>query len=226
MANIDGLGNLTPTAGIVSLIEAKTHLRFPDPTDSSSDDVNLQGFIYAATEVIEGRVGNVVQRTVKEYHTGGSPYLYVREKPIVSVTTIVENWGYYNWTLTEVDTNDIPQDNLFAYSVDNPDEGLIVRRSVGNIAIPFMGMGDLLPDNITVTYVTGMQGTPWSIRLACLELIAHWWQASQQRTSAASASPANPFNAVPSVSNAPFVFGVPNRIWEIIGTNGRTPIIG
>jgi hypothetical protein len=224
MASKDGLGNLTPTAGIVSLTELKTHLRYPTAQLASSpDDINLMGFIYAATEVIEAEVGNIVQRQVVEYHDGGTVALYLREKPVVRVIEILENWGYYNWDLVEQQPTTVPATSLFAYSIENPEEGRVTRRSVGNIAVPFMSMGGLFPNNIRVTYITGREGTPWSVRLACLELCALWWRTFEQRQSASGGSPARPIDQ--STSQIAALVGVPNRVMELLKSNRRGPII-
>src|SRR6476620_9755901 len=97
--SIDAFGDLAPTMGIVTVTEMKAHLRYPNPSATSTDDDALEGFILAATEVIEDEVGEVVQRQVIEYHDGGAPFLYLRKRPVISVTEIIENWGYFNWDL-------------------------------------------------------------------------------------------------------------------------------
>lgn len=227
VASVDGLGNITPTAGIVSLAEAKTHLRYPAAQiqGPSPDDGNMLGFIFAATEVIESEIGNVVQRQVLEYHDGGGIAVYLREKPVLRVVSVTENWGYANYDLTGQPPNLVPSNNLWAYSLDNPSEGRITRRTVGNVAIPFMNMGRMFPNNIAVTYITGRQGTPWAARMACLELIAHWWRNSQQRTSAASSPASGQYGEFGTTAEA-YNAGVPYAILEILRPLRRTPIIG
>lgn len=225
--SIDAFGDLTPTMGIVTLTDLKGHLRYPNPSNPSSDDDALEGFIYAATEVIENEVGKVVQRTVTEYHDGGAIAIYLRQRPVISVTEIVENWGYFNWDLAEQPSTTIPATNLFAYSLDNPSQGRVTRRSVGNVAIPFMSMGSMFPNNILVTYVAGRLVVPYAIRLATLELCAHWWQHSQQRQYNAGGTLAGNYqDMIPDGSGTAFNAGVPYRILELLKSHRRTPVIG
>jgi hypothetical protein len=225
--SIDAFGDITPTVGIVSLTDLKTHLRYPQPTASSSDDAGLQGFILAATEVIEDEVGKVVQRQVMEYHDGGQIAIYLRQRPVLEVVQVIENWGYFNWDLAFQPSTTIPATNLFAYSLDMPSEGRVTRRSVGNIAIPFMAMGSEFPSNIQVTYIAGRNTVPWAIRLATLELCAHWWQNSQQRSyNAGGALPGNYDDAVQDGAGTAFNAGIPYRILEILKPHRRTPIFG
>lgn len=223
--SIDAFGDIAPTVGIVTLTEAKTHLRYPNPDQPNTDDDNIQGFIYAATEVIEGEVGKVAQRQVIEYHDGGKVAIYLHQKPVLQVVEVIENWGYFNWGLAEQPSTTVPATNLFAYSLDNPREGRVTRRSVGNIAIPFMAMGGEFPYNIKVTYIAGRNQVPYAVRLATLELIAHWWQSSQQRSSAATGSPTYDEDVSDS-GGTEFLAGVPYRILELLTYHRRAPIIG
>lgn len=223
--SIDAFGDITPTMGIVTVTELKTHLRFPNPAQTTSDDDALEGFILAATEVIESEVGKVVERRVIEYHDGGSPFLYLRQTPVISVIEIIENWGYFNWDLAVQPSTTVPATNLFAYSLDNPTEGRVTRRSVGNIAIPFMAMGSMFPNNVKATYTAGRLMVPYAIRLATLELCAHWWQLSQQRQFAGGGTLNSNFNQ-DATSGPAMLFGVPYRLLEPLKPHRRTPIIG
>lgn len=223
---VDAFGDIAPNMGIVTLAALKAHLRYPNPKTASPDDDALGGFILAATEVIEDEVGKVVQRRVIEYHDGGFQQIYLREKPVLSVVQVVENWGYYNWLLANQPSTSVPATNLFAYSLDNPDEGRVTRRTVGNVNIPFMSMGSDFPNNIKVTYLAGRYIIPWAVRLATLELCAHWWQASQQRQYGSGGMSANYDDDVPDTAGTGFNAGVPYRILEILRPHRRTPIIG
>lgn len=223
--SIDAFGDVTPSMGIVTLAELKAHLRYPSA--QTADDDALEGFILAATEIIETEVGKVVQRQVIEYHDGGQTAIYLRQRPVLSVVEVIENWGYFNWDLADQPSTTVPATNLFAYSLDNPAEGRVTRRSVGNIAIPFMSMGSTFPNNVKVTYVAGRYQVPWSVRLAALELCAHWWQHSQQRSFAGSGALSGNFDSmIPDGGSAAFNAGVPYRILELIKPHRRSPIIG
>ncbi len=224
--SIDAFGDITPAVGIVTLTEAKTHLRYPNPSEAHTDDQNINGFILAATEIIEAEVGKVVQRQVTEYHDGGRGAIYLRQTPVLQVVSVIENWGYYNWDLANQPPTTVPATNLFAYSLDSPDMGRVTRRSVGNIAIPFMAMGGEFPYNIKATYVAGRETVPYNIRLAVLELIAHWWQGSQQRSVGGQGMSSNFDDDVSSGASMAFYAGVPYRILELVRPHRRLPVIG
>jgi hypothetical protein len=223
---VDAFGDITPTMGIVTLKELKAHLRYPQPAQPNTDDDQLEGFIYAATEVVENQVGKVVQRRVTEYHDGGQQAIYLRQKPVVSVVNITENWGYFNWILVEQPSTTVPATNLFAYSLDNPSQGRVTRRTVGNVSIPFMAMGSMFPNNILAEYIAGRVVIPWAIKLATLELCAHWWQNSQQRDYATGGLNSTYDNIVQDTGSTGYNAGVPYRILEILKAHRRTPIIG
>jgi hypothetical protein len=75
--------------------------------------------------------------------------------------------------------NEANFDPIFAYSVDIPETGKISRRYGGNVPAPFVqGQG-----NIHILYTAGVapDKIPSNVVLAVLELIAHWYQGSQQR---------------------------------------------
>jgi hypothetical protein len=170
-----GLAVENPAYTIVSLQDCLTHLRYP--ASDTQDDAALQGFITAATDVLQHECGQVVPQQFDEYYDGGNFAINTRNTPILSVINCEEGWGWTNYSLTYIQVNAIAATNIFAYSIDNAEVGLISRRSGGNVNIPFMpGTA-----NIRVTYVAGRDTVPGAIRLAALELIAHWWQGSQMR---------------------------------------------
>jgi hypothetical protein len=213
-------------ANIVTLQQVKTHLRYPSPATSSTDDAALQIFINAADEVLEYECDDILPHAHDETYDGGNTTIFLRNIPILEVQNVEEGWGYINYELDFVQTNSPGPFSLFAYSVDNEENGEISRRTAGNIVIPFRA-GD---DNIRVTYTSGMSSLPGSIILAELELIAHWWQNSQLR--AATMAGAN--LAYDSVGGAIYSrdtesgtqtlnIGVPYRILEQLKSRRHRP---
>lgn len=212
-------------ADIVTLTDVKQHLRIP-PTQSA-EDFGLQGFIYAAEDVIRSECGEIIPKHYDEYYDGGNYVIYLRHRPIASVDNVEEGWGWLNYELDYQQVNTVPAGNMFAYSIDSPDSGAISRRSAGNVVIPFVpGV-----KNIRVLYTAGRLSIPGAVRLASLELIAHWWQNSQLRSVAASAG----FQAYDAgegerYSRAPdfygINYGVPYRVLELLKPFRRLPIIG
>jgi hypothetical protein len=108
-----------------------------------------------------------------------------------------------------------------------PEVGKLTRRSAGNVAVPFVAG----TDNIHVTYTAGRSACPYELRLAILELTAHFWQGSQQRGAGTGGGGSDAYDAVNvefSRTSAvePLSMGVPYRILELIKGHRRMPIIG
>jgi hypothetical protein len=211
-------------ADVVSLSDVKQHLRIAP--SNTNEDYSLQGFIAAADDVIRAECGEVLPRHYDEYYDGGGYNVYLRHRPVLSVENIEEGWGWFNWELDYQQVNTVPGGAMFAFSIDAPEVGRISRRSAGNVVIPFVaGI-----KNIRVMYTAGRDSIPGTIRLAALELVAHWWQASQLRSSATGG--AGTYDAVegPAYTRAPeftdINYGVPYRILELLKPYRRLPIIG
>lgn len=212
-------------ADLVTLSDVKQHLQIP-PTNTTYD-YQFQGFIYACEDVIRAECGDIMPRHYDEYYDGGNYVLYLRHRPILSIENVEEGWGWLNHELDYQQVNTVPAGNVYAYSIDAPEAGAISRRSAGNVVIPFVpGM-----KNIRVIYTAGRQTIPGTIRLASLELIAHWFQSSQLRSVAANAGE-QAYDAVEGerYSRAPDAaglnYGVPYRILELLKPYRHLPIIG
>jgi hypothetical protein len=78
--------NVRTYASLISLAEAKTHLN----KTSTTDDDEFRGFLIAATELIESKVGACVRRAFTErvYDTEGQPGLLLSHRPLLSVTSV------------------------------------------------------------------------------------------------------------------------------------------
>lgn len=217
-----GLPVENPAYTIVSLQDVLAHLRYPP--NETVDDAALQGFILAATNVIQNECSQVVPQQFDEYYDGGNFAISTRNTPILSVINVEEGWGWTNYELTYVQVNAIQATNIFAYSIDDPAIGLISRRSGGNVNIRFM-RGTA---NIRITYVAGRDNVPGALRLAALELIAHWWQGSQLRTTQYQ-SPgydATNIDFSRTLGGVEFNTGIPYRVLELIRPYRHLPFIG
>ncbi len=207
---------------VVSLQDVLTHLRYP--ANIQSDDASLMGFINAATDVMAHECGDIVPQQYDEYYDGGDLAINTRHTPVISVINVEEGWGWTNYELGYVQVNSPNATNIFAYSIDDPATGLISRRSGGNVNIPFM-MGSA---NIRVTYVAGRDTVPGAIRLAALELIAHWWQGSQQRGMQFQTEGYDTVNTDFSrtLGGTEINMGVPYRVIELLKPFRHIPFIG
>jgi hypothetical protein len=212
-------------ANIVTLDEVRTHLRYP--ITDTIDDAALQFHIEAADDALRKECGEVIPHTYDETYDGGDTTLFLNHTPILSVEGIQEGWGFANYDLDNVQSNTLNSASQYAYSIDNEETGQITRRTGGNVVIRFMpGTA-----NIRVTYTAGRYPVPALIKLAELELIAFWWQNSQERASAQAT--ATGFGAVdqeiPRSGSATYTSinqGIPWRIIEMIKVYRSGPIIG
>lgn len=215
-------------SNIVTLAQVRTHLRYPNPQQPSSDDVALQIFINAADECIEYECDDILPQRHDEYYDGGDSEIFLRHKPILSVQNVEEGWGFINYELDYQEANSPGPFSMFAYSVSNEELGQITRRSAGNVVIPFRPG----TDNIHVQYTSGLAQPRYSLILGSLELIAHLWQNSQLRAVALAGTNVG----YDAVSGAAYTrdtesgsqnlnIGIPYRILEMIKSNRRTPII-
>jgi hypothetical protein len=210
---------------IVSLDEVRAHLRYP--IADTMDDAALQLHIEASDDAIRKECGEIIPRTYDEVYNGGQPTIFLRHTPILSVDGILEGWGFANFTLDGIQPSSLGSGSQFAYSIDDPETGILTRRSAGNVVTRF-NPGQA---NIRITYTAGRVPIPSLIKLASLELIAFWWQNSQQRAS--SQLSASGYGAVdqeiPRSGGAQYTSinqGIPWRIIEMIKAYRATPFIG
>lgn len=213
---------------IASLTQVKNYLRMPNPASPSADDMVLQMFMDAAQKAIEVEIGHIVKKTIRaERHDGGRCELWLRNLPVLYVSNVEEGWGYYNWELDDQEVNTITALSIWAFSLDDPIEGLISRRSAGNVKVPFVQGAK----NIRVDYTVGRTEMPANAVLAFCELVAHWYRFTQQRTSNStgvgfqpSALVSQDFTRATGVTS--INMGVPLEILEMLKSDRKRPIIG
>lgn len=194
---------------IITLADVLPELNMANtPADGGT---KLQGFIDAASAVIEDMVGHVINNTVTEYYDGGDTTLYLRQLPVVSISTIVETIGLIDYTLTNQPVGS-PVDN-FGYTLDDLKVGRVTRRSAGSSPFPFYKNAG----NVAITYTYGRSTVPPNIRLATLELLRFMYQQGQQGTRPAFGAP-----SPEPVSLTPAGYLVPNRVKELCQPSMRT----
>lgn len=170
---------------IITYNDARDHIG-AEGVDASMQSA-LEGYIDSLTPVIEGFVGPVVSRVVTEVVDGGEEYLDLRGR--ADTVTSIEHAG---GTLASTD-----------YWVD--DDGNVRAGSV--FAARTFPAG-----RIRIVYRTGYPSTeiPENIRLAALELVAHWWR--QGRVSGRSTR----FPGADGDLAQPSGYGVPYRVHDLL----------
>ena len=197
---------MTAPTALVTLDEVKAHLNKTD----FNDDLELQGFIDAATPLVENMAGPVIPRTVTEYYSGGTTTITLNSQPVQSVTSIVETYGQTNYNLTQVTLGQGMTG--FAFTLD-PLTGRIVRRAYNAEAMFPVGT-----NNVQVVYVAGRDSVPANVRLATLMLVQHLWTTSQMNRNGGRPTLGGDDTFVPGMG-----FAVPNRVKELLQPSPRVP---
>lgn len=148
-----------PTS-IVSVDEVVDHMR-AQATMTAADREQLKGYCVAATSAIENDLYRaLVRRVVVETHDGGCGVIYLRQTPVLEVTSVVETGT------TLAVSGEYVVDGRF---------GLLYR---GDQQSPFWF--DYGRQNIVVTYLAGMESPPEFVRKVAKNTVVKMWQAAQQ----------------------------------------------
>jgi hypothetical protein len=171
---------------LVTLEEAKRQL---DLT-GTAEDVELQVYVDALPEVIEGYIGVVEPREITDTVSGGGPSLMVLHPPVLSVTA-----------LSGPGTAPVsyPVDTL---AVTGP-AGLISRTD----GAPFAA------GTYTVTYQAGRAAVPPTVKLAALILLQHLWR-TQYGASRVQVGGADDFDVTEPAAG--WGYAVPNRVLQLL----------
>lgn len=155
---------------LVTLDDVHQHLNIPS-TDTSHD-IELGGFIDAATSFIEYVAGDVIPASYSEtYETWRADTIMLRHTPVLQVTSVTEYIGINAYTLTAQPPGSTV-DN-YGYSLDIPEAGLLVRRSAVGTRMAFLG------PTVVVAYTAGRDTVSGDIRMATLEDIRGIYQLTQ-----------------------------------------------
>ena len=206
--------NITTPGGqqLVSLGEVKEYLNIA-ATDKTRD-AKLLRFLEQIRPVVEFITGPIIERLISETYDGGSPWIALRYRPVVSVNSVTEYRGPIPYPLQQVATPDLG--TIYSYMYEPP--GRIVRRTVGGGQTAFPAGAD----SVFVTYTAGYTQVPANVTQACLELVRVHFQMTQQgrpRPGGGGIDDDEPGRPIMG-------FFVPNRVRELLEPNTRHPSIG
>lgn len=190
-------------ASLLTLPEVKAHLNFP-ASDDGSHDVEIQGFIDAAADVIREECDDVLPVVYTEAVEATGDRFVTGHAPVLSVSSLSSGNLLLTSPLTALDPT--------GYTV-NQQAGL-VRRVDGRRFGP----------DVSITYLAGRVSVPAAVRLAALELVAEWWQHSQQGPAAGQNFAAGAASQYDEIDAAPgYSAGVPYRVLEMLKPYRRAP---
>lgn len=205
-----------PTA-LVTLEDAFDHLNIDDASVDAVGD-ELKGFIAAATEFVEYQTGPIIPKTFTEVHSGGGLTIVLDNPPILSISAVTEYIGPTGYPLTAAELG--AAGGMYAYSIDDPEAGIICRRYYGGLVGRFAAGYR----NVIVTYTAGRATVPADIRMAVLEDIRGLFTQTQYSnrvgtfgagstsSDAWAQGPANPVGTFP-------------RLAALLAAKNRTPSI-
>ena len=193
---------------VLPIQDAKAIINLP-LTDTSMDD-EIQSFIATIETSIEGYTGGpIVNRTIsneRQVLDASYTVLLVRQRPLVSVTSIV--------SVASGEPIDI---SAFGGLDLDPNAGTI-RRKLG---YPFYGPYFTWLPSMYVTYVAGWGTTvPAAITTAAKIIFQHMWTSHHGPATRPQMGPASPMVTIPG-----FGFAVPNMAAELLnGTVNGMPL--
>jgi uncharacterized phiE125 gp8 family phage protein len=187
---------------VPNLTDLKAHLNITVDTD----DAELQETLDAALELVADLVGPIAEGVVTETHYGmNSGALVLRRMPVAELTAVSSRSGATTTALT-----------LDDYELDAA-TGLVRRVDGGR----FYG-------SFVVTYSTGRESVPASLRLAVLIVAAHLWET--QRMPGFQSGDSLPagfggLDGVPDQTMPGRGFAIPNRAQELLRPYLLGPVI-
>jgi hypothetical protein len=194
----------------------KDHLRIPD--SDHTKDARLIRLLDGSTPVVEFYAGNILVRQYEsERYDGGTPFISLRHRPVLSVESVVEYRGPIPYVLTQVPTPDLG--TIYSYSFQP--SGRIVRRTVGGGITPFPpGL-----DQVYVSYTAGYTSTPANVREAVLELMRVNFQQTEQGGRPSFGSGGYGRDEEVEGGTVYMGFFVPGRVREMLAPNKRRPSV-
>lgn len=135
-----------------------------------NQDAELSGFIDAAVELIEQRVGPLTERTVTARVATAGALIILPSAPAVSIASLSDADEY------ALDVDDLHLDTA---------AGIVTRNDGGRLCSRYY----------TVTYVAGRSTLPAHLALAVKELVRHLWKTQRGAAPAGRADELDPLGA-------------------------------
>jgi hypothetical protein len=196
--------------------DVRPYLQFGDIAEPLTD-TRLQLIVdFACTWVQNYLGGPVAPITVARRFNGWSGFngaiLPLPYYPILKVKKVVEWWGV-SGPHELLEQTPAEQIGAEAFQVDNT-RGYLIRTFVGLVQRPWFPGSK----NIEIEWEAGYNPVLPDIKIATLELIAHWWRNTQQ---ASRSGPAGEYD--PEVATGMWA-GVPHRVTSLLAPYARLGI--
>ena len=140
-------------------------------------DIRLQLITDMVCQWAQKRIGQPIAPTQFDRRFDGwagwnGAYIELPYSPVLEITSVVEYWGISGpHTLSEA----TPTNQVDGYQIDYL-TGRVTRVFPGNVQKPWFPGSH----NIEIAWTAGYNPVPADLKVATLEMIAHWWRNTQQ----------------------------------------------
>lgn len=211
VVNSNGLSPQFPTYLDIQA-EVKPWLQIP--SSDTSKDINLQLITDMACEFCAQYTQRPIAPTTYDRRFDGfagwnGSSLMLPYYPILEVVSVVEYWGTSGPNVLSEST---PTNQIDGFQVEYA-TGRVTRIFPGNVQKPFFPGSR----NIEIVWTAGFNPIPPMIRMATLELIAHWFRNTQQQSARANTQivPSSEYEPSPSTPGSLWS-GVPFRVTSLL----------
>jgi hypothetical protein len=182
------------------------------PGSDTSRDVNLELIVDMVCQWIQGYLGRPVGATRYDRRFDGwagwqGAYVLLPYYPVLQIVSCVEYRGISGpYTLPE----STPTDQVDGFQL-SPLTGRLTRVFPGNVQKPWFPGSR----NIEVVWVAGFNPVPADLKVAALELTAHWFRNTQQQSANRLGAPGSASEYDPASTGGLWA-GIPNRIITLL----------
>ncbi|HEX5347848.1 MAG TPA: hypothetical protein VFW64_12240 [Pseudonocardiaceae bacterium] len=208
MATVTNALNASPWQDYLSVADdVKDWLQIG--SGDTSRDKNLQMLTSMACDWMQNFLGRPIAPTKYDRRFDGwsgwnGAYIELDLYPVLEIVSVIEYWGVSGpHTLLESSPSNQIDGWQCEYLV-----GRLIRVFPGNVQKPWFPGSR----NVEVTWVAGYNPVPTDIKIATLELVAHWFRNTQQQR-AVSTSVEVDYDAADTQG---MFAGVPNRIKDLV----------
>jgi len=195
---------------LVNLAQVKGDLN-RSLTDTSKD-AKLRNWIRQSQSIIENITGPILPQSKTYVADGGINFFVLPDRWVQSITSIVENMGGTNYTITEQPLGS--STSQYGYTWDRTINKITRRDAAGSgMSFPFGS------SNVLCVYVAGMSSVPDAIQRAASQMVMHWYKKDDQSVRGAFPAGANAADDVTMVGN----YEVPNAVMGLLEQYRRNP---
>jgi hypothetical protein len=199
---------MAATTDLLTLTEAKAALNI----SSTAQDTEIAAYVTAVSGQLDELCGPVVTRTItSESHDGGVTRLFLLERPVATVTAVVE----YDGTTGTALTAETPGDIAGARYLLDAAQGVLWRRVSGSDSVYPAGRR-----NVVVTYAAGRYTSTSTVderfKTAARLCLTNLWRREQ-------GGGTDTFGALPGTVIPGF--GMPNAVMDLLSGDIHAPMV-